>query len=123
MKKFIGFVGAAGLTLMPVMVFANTDLANTLVKFKGLVSIGGQLLMGLAFVFFVYNVILFIFASEAEAKASARASMLQSIIGFVVILGLYGIVGLLLSTFGVDSNASSSLNNGAGNLNVPTFTF
>ena len=118
MKKFIGFVGALGLTFMPVLAFASTDITTTLVKFKGIVSVGGQLLMGLAFAFFVYNVIMFIFATEAEAKTKARNAMLQSIIGFVCILGLYGIVSLLLSTFGVDSNSGQSVTTA-----LPTFSF
>ena len=120
MKKFIGFVGAMGLTLSPVLVFASTDITTTLAKLKGTVTVGGELLMGLAFAFFVYNVVLFIFAKEAEDKTKARASMLQSIIGFICILGLYGIVSLLLSTFGVDSNATSTIN---GSSNMPTFSF
>ena len=120
MKKFIGFVGAMGLTLSPVLVFASTDITTTLAKMKGTVTVGGELLMGLAFAFFVYNVVLFIFAKEAEAKSAARSSMLQSIIGFVCILGLYGIVSLLLSTFGVDSNATSTI---TGTGNMPTFSF
>ena len=118
MKKFIGFVGALSVTLMPVMAMASADIGTTLVKFKGYVAIAGQLLMGLAFAFFVYNVVMFIFATEAEAKTKARNAMLQSIIGFVCILGLYGIVSLLLSTFGVDSNSGQSVTTA-----LPTFSF
>ena len=120
MKKFIGFVGALFVTLMPVIVSASVDITTTLAKLKGTVAVAAQLLMGLAFAFFVYNVIMFIFASEAEAKTKARNAMFQSIIGFVCILGLYGIVSLLLSTFGVDSNSTSSI---SGSANLPTFSF
>ena len=119
MKKFVAFVGSLGIMLTPLVTFAASDIFNTLGRIKSIVALAGPILMGLAFVFFVYNVIMFIFTQDAEAKDTARKSMIQSILGFVVILGLYGIVNLLLNTFGVDSNSAVGSQTG----NLPTFTF
>ncbi len=119
MKKFVAFVGSVGLIISPLVASAAANIVVALSSINSIIGTVGPILMGLAFVFFVYNVVMFIFAKEAEAKDKARASMLQSILGFVCILGLYGIVNILLSTVGADNASNASAVGG----NLPTFTF
>ena len=79
-----------------------TSLGNAtgvLCKIYSLVNIVIPLMILGAVAFFIWSVVKFI-RSEGEGKDEARAGMIQSIIGFVVILGLWGIVSIILSTFG-----------------------
>ena len=67
-----------------------------------------------AVAYFIWGIVEFITAKDAEEKSKSRGQMIHGIIGFVVILGLWGLVTVLLNTFGL-SNKSTN------NLNLPTF--
>lgn len=64
-------------------------------------------LLGFMFVAFLVNVIrFFILQSGSEAgREKARLYLLWSIIGFVVVFALWGIVSLLMSFIGVTPNS------------------
>lgn len=55
----------------------------------------------LAFLFFVIGMVRFFFLGGEENREKGRQFMLWSIIGFVVMFSVWGIVRLLLTTFGV----------------------
>ena len=57
-----------------------------------------------AVAYFIYGVITFVIAGDAEEKGAGRTMMINGIIGFAVIIGLWGLVYILLSTFGLNSN-------------------
>lgn len=122
MKKFIGFVGALSVTLLPAITFAQstggTSFFTILGTIKNIIGYVGPILMGFMFVYFVWNVVQFIMA-DAEKKTEARDNMLWSIVGFVVVLGLYGIINVLFNTFGVQTNSQAGSVSG----NLPTFSF
>lgn len=126
MKKKIAFLGATALTVAMPLIASAQDLAAQCAavgndgKFTGilctiyrLVKIIIPLMILGAVAYFIWSVVKFIQA-DAEGKEKARDGMIQSIIGFVVILGLWGIVTIVLSTFGV---GGGSVNQAA----FPTF--
>ena len=111
-KKTLAIIGATAVTIgTPVFVLAQ-DLATTcaaaslgnaegiICKIYGLVKIIIPLMILGAVAYFIWSVVKFIQA-DGEEKEAARNGMIQSIIGFVVILGLWGIVSIVLNTFGV----------------------
>jgi hypothetical protein len=125
MKKNFAVLGVSVASfLMPVVVFAQ-DLAaqcavvggGTLDSFAcriySIVRIVIPLLILIAVAVFIYGVFNFI-KSEGDDKAKGKIQMMNGIIGFAVILGLWGLVSILLNTFGV---GGGSVNQGA----FPTF--
>ena len=56
-----------------------------------------------AVAYFIWGIVQFITAHDAEEKGDARGAMVHGIIGFAVILGLWGLVNILLRTFSVDN--------------------
>jgi len=55
----------------------------------------------LAFLLFVIGMVRFFFLGGEEGREKGRQFMLWGIIGFVVMFSVWGIVRLLLATFGV----------------------
>ena len=68
------------------------------------------LLIALGVVYFIWGVITYVIGGDEEAKKKGRTRMLYGIIGFAIIAGLWGIVFLVVNTFGVAANDISQLN-------------
>ncbi len=126
MKKNFAVLGATVASfLMPAVVFAQ-DLAaqcavvgggtvdSLICRVYSIVRIIIPLLILGAVAFFIYGVINFIRADSDDEKKKGKALMVNGIIGFAVILGLWGLVSILLNTAGV---GGGSVNQGA----FPTF--
>lgn len=75
------------------------ELQEEIVKFVNASII--PLFYTLAFLFFVIGMVRFFFLGGEENREKGRQFMLWSIIGFVVMFSVWGIVRLLLATFGV----------------------
>lgn len=60
------------------------------------------LLIAVAVVVFLYGVVKYITAGGSEEKrAEARMTMIYGIIGLFVMVAIWGLVGILLNTFGI----------------------
>ncbi len=59
------------------------------------------LMLTLGVVFFVWNVVQYVISDSEEAKTKGRDHMVYGIIGFAVILGLWGLVNLVVRTFNI----------------------
>ena len=60
------------------------------------------LLFALAIVYFLYGVLEFLMNQEnEEKKTSGKSHMLWGVVGIVIMLGVWTILGMLLSTFGI----------------------
>lgn len=69
------------------------------------------LLMGLAVVMFVWYVIkYFILTGNDTKRAEAAQYVMWSLIGFFVILSMWGLVNILISTFNLGVNGTSNSN-------------
>lgn len=69
------------------------------------------ILIALGVVYFVWGVVKFMIADSEEAKTKGKDHIIYGIIGFAVIVGLWGLVNIVVGTFGLG---------GAGQLNVPS---
>jgi len=67
------------------------------------------LMIGFAVVAFVYNIIkYFILPSDSANRKEAGEYVMWSLIGFFVILSLWGMVNILISTFDLGTNSPGS---------------
>ena len=73
------------------------------------------ILITFAVLMFIYGVIMFVIADDEEAKTKGRDRIIYGIIGFAVIIALWGLVKLLTRTFGIDT--------GNQNINYPTVPY
>ena len=66
------------------------------------------LVLALAFLFFIWGVFKFFIAGGAdeEKRNEGKQLMIYSIIGFVLIVALYGIVNFVVGGLGFDNNSS-----------------
>jgi len=58
------------------------------------------LLISIAVVWFIWNVFQYTIAGDEEKKAAAKSQMIWGIIGIFVMVSVWGLVGILQSTFG-----------------------
>ncbi len=129
MKNKLAVLGASAVGLVaPFLAMAQTSSSSTSVCVTNSYQAGVQdiicriysiikiiipvLILG-AVAYFIWGIIQFVIAGDAEEKSGARSVMIHGIIGFAVILGLWGLVNILLSTFGVGNSAGPGI--------LPTF--
>jgi len=63
-------------------------------------------LIVLGIVYFVWGVVQYVIASDEEAKKKGRNRMIYGIIGLVVIVAMWGLVGIVTKTFGLNGTTS-----------------
>ncbi len=80
-------------------------------KLGNILDIIIPILIVLGVVYFVWGVVQYVIASEEEAKQAGKMRMIYGIIGLVVIVAMWGLVGIVTKTFDL---------NGSANINIPT---
>ncbi|HEY4502969.1 MAG TPA: pilin [Candidatus Paceibacterota bacterium] len=69
-------------------------------------------LVALGVVYLVWGVVQYVIGDSDEAKKKGKDKIIFGIIGLVVIVGLWGLVYIVLDTFGLGGDAApSNLNN------------
>jgi len=130
-KKLIVLLGALSLT--PIVSFAQTTPAagcnaistfqDMLCKIAEILNFVIPVLVVLGVVYFVWGVVSYVIASDEEAKKKGRDRMIYGIIGFAVIVGVWGLVKILGTTFGIESGNTNNKGPELPGLNVtPTNT-
>lgn len=88
---------------IPLLTFAaGKTLRDIITIITDYLSIAIGLIIALAVVTFVFNVYRYFFTEKDKKEAGAY--VLYSVIGFFVILSLWGLVALLTNTFELDNN-------------------
>jgi len=67
------------------------------------------ILIALGVVYFVWGVVTYVISSDEEAKQAGRDRIIFGIIGLAVIIGLWGLVGLLRNTFDLTNKTNVTL--------------
>ena len=100
-SKIIPYLATGAALLTPLAVFAQDDTVfGVLSVVKGILSALIPILFGLAFVYFAWGLIKYVgSASDEEKKKEARGQMIYGIIIIAVMLGVWGLAGILLNTF------------------------
>ncbi len=79
------------------------NIQSAICKIGDILRMIVPLLISLGVVYFVWGVITYVIASDEEAKKSGRDRIIYGIIGLAVIVAVWGLVGILTSTFEVDN--------------------
>ena len=86
----------------------TVDTINGLLcKISELLGAVVPVLMALGVVYFVYGVVMYVIADDEEAKAKGRNTIIAGIVGFAVIIALWGLVRILVKTFVPSQNNST----------------
>lgn len=106
MKK-IAFVGAS--FLLPVLAFAQTvdsvqSLAAFIINFINNIAV--PLVFALSFIVFIWGVfqVFILGAANDEAKKKGRSFMLYGLIGFFLMVSVWGLVRILTGTLNLNNS-------------------
>jgi hypothetical protein len=105
MKK-LAYTGAA--FLLPMLALAQVsdiqDLGDTFIGIINTVLV--PLIFALAFIVFLWGVFKYFImgASDAEKQEEGKSLMIYGLIGFFVMVSVWGLVNLLVGTFDLNSN-------------------
>jgi hypothetical protein len=103
MKKLAQKISPIVLLAFPLAAFAQDldEFINTLI---GLINSIIPLLIAVATLLFIFGVVKYITAGSDEAEVKkARSLIIYGIIGLAVIVGVWGLVNIVLSTFNLDT--------------------
>lgn len=105
MKKFIA---TAATFLAPVAALAQVNFQssptalNIVGRIQTIFNYIIPLLITLGVIYFIWGVISYVLSKSEEAKKEGRDRMIYGIIGLFVIISIWGLVGLLANTFGIN---------------------
>ncbi|MFA6601660.1 MAG: hypothetical protein WCT02_02255 [Candidatus Paceibacterota bacterium] len=89
-----------------------TDANGLFRRLAGYGNVAIYMLVALAVIFIVYNVVWYIIRpSEAAGKTEAGLNILWGLVGLFIIVSLWGLVNILVGTFGTDSNMPNRIPN------------
>ena len=103
MKKI--FTGAM-LAFMPVLALAQTQAFTILAVIKNILNILIPILITAALVYFIWGVISYVIAKDADDQGKAKSVITRGIIGLFVILSIWGLIGVIQSTFGIGAGGN-----------------
>ena len=108
--KYIALVSA--IAAFPLMAFAsNKTLSDLISSASTYLNQALLLLMGLAVVMFVWYVIKYFIQPSETARSEGAKYVMWSVIGFFVILSMWGLVNILISTFDLGQNTPGTWTN------------
>ncbi len=93
-------------------VFAQGELdrfQETLEDVSNLVNTSSFIAIGLAFLFFFWNLATFILSADTEAKETAKGKMGWAIIAIFVITAIWGIVAFIGGALGIDPEEKANV--------------
>lgn len=101
------------ISLLPRLTFAATKVCNStitdagdiLCKVSSLLQTLIPILITLGIVYFVWGIVSFVIGDDEEAKTKGRDRIIYGIIGFVVMGAMWGLVTIVINTFGLDQGS------------------
>ena len=112
MKKKLIVLSSLGLVIAPLFAFAQmysscnsgtTGIQAFICKIGAILNTLIPIIIVLGVVYFIWGVVQYVISSDEEAKKSGKNRMIYGIIGLVVIVGLWGLVNMVASTFGLNN--------------------
>lgn len=96
---------AVAAALLPGIASAAT-LADLLKTVSDLINMIVPILIALAIVYFLWGVVSYLMAPGGVAKDEARNHMIWGVIAIAVMVSVWGLVGILRSTFNIEDNTA-----------------
>jgi hypothetical protein len=116
MKKKLIVLSSFVFSLTPVLALAastqvcnnigssgNQTIITMLCRVNQILGVVLPVLIALGVVYFAWGVISYVIAGDEEKKAAGRNKIIYGIIGLAVIIAVWGLVGVLTRSFGVDN--------------------
>lgn len=83
----------------------GSPLGDLMCKIQQLLNSLIPILIALGVIYFIWGVVRYVIADSEEAKQKGKDTMIYGIIGFAVIVGLWGLVNILVETFNLKASA------------------
>jgi len=122
MKKKLIVLSSSVLSFMPLMALAQNATAGCtpmvanswtiqgiICKIGNILDIIIPVLVVLGVLYFLWGVVQYVISSDEEAKKAGKNKMIYGIIGLVVIVAMWGLVGIVINTFGLSGSADISI--------------
>lgn len=81
-------------------------IGYTICKIGNLINSLVPVLLALGVVYFVFGVVQYVIGGGEEAKTQGRDRMIWGIVGFAVIVGMWGLVNIVANTFNLKNTAA-----------------
>ena len=108
MKNFIKTL-ALGAVMSRVLAFAAGPDASTILNRVGsLINQAIPILVLAGVAYFIWGVVRYVIAGDADKKEDARRVIIQGLIGLFVIVGMWGIVFVGIDSAGLTANSTLS---------------
>ena len=101
------YTGPTGYQNRPTQMCLGDGIGGVICKINQLLNAIIPILVLLGVVFFVYGVVMYMIADDEEAKTKGRDRIIYGIIGFAVIISLWGLVNLVVNTFNIGAQTVS----------------
>ena len=89
-------------------VFGDDKLSALLCKIGFLINAVIPILISLGVVYFIWGVIRYIISADADKKEDGKRVAIQGLIGLLLILSVWGIIGIVQSSFGLGTGGTVS---------------
>jgi len=111
MHTFKKVLGAGGvLYFLPLFAFAQVTADTLMTQIAGLLNAIIPLIIGLAFLYFLWGVYTYVVRSASEEdKEKSRNTIIYGVIGLFVMLAAWGLVNVLINTFELETDIGGSL--------------
>lgn len=86
------------------------NIGDLICKLASILNAIIPLLVAIGVVYFVWGVVRYVIGDGDEAKKKGRDQIIYGLIGFVVILGMWGLVRIVTNTFGISASAPNISN-------------
>lgn len=116
MKKIIASLGF----FAPAFVFAQTTVATWLGTISGILNIVVPILITLGVIYFLWGLVVYVTSGDADKKKDGQQHMIWGLIGIFVMVGLWGIIAVIMNTFGT---GGQTLQTSGGNVPCVVGTF
>jgi len=98
------------LLVLPAVASAQATLGGILTTIKGLLDSLIPIIITLAVIYLFYGVAKYVMAAgDEEKQKQGRSIMIYGVIGLFVIVSIWGLVGVVQSTFGVSGGGTVTL--------------
>jgi len=82
-------------------------ISNLICKAHGILNLAVPFLIALGVVYFIWGVVQYVIGNDEEAKKRGKNRIIYGIIGLAIIIGLWGIVNIVVTTFGLGGQTVS----------------